>query len=71
MPDRQDTRLSGHTLYAEGKPCVPDAKYAYNLVDGPVGRGLCSCGEQSPELGSNSARRRWHRDHKEAVRRAQ
>jgi hypothetical protein len=36
----------------------------------PVGYTYCSCGAQSPVLESDNARKRWHKDHKNAVRRA-
>jgi hypothetical protein len=32
-----------------------------------TGRGECSCGERSPVLESNAARKRWHREHKAEV----
>lgn len=68
MPDTS-TRLPGHGLYAEGKACDPDQHYAYMMTGEKTGRGLCSCGEQSPVLDSDNARRRWHREvHKPEVR---
>ena len=30
----------------------------------------CECGERAPTLPSDAARKRWHREHKEAVRAA-
>lgn len=62
-------RLAGHELRYEGR--VFDA--AVGLVNSLVnGRGAtrCSCGEWSPVLPSTAARKRWHREHKDAVRAA-
>lgn len=47
-------RVAGHTLYREG-------------ADAGNGVGLCSCGEASPPLLSDKARRRWHREHKNKI----
>jgi hypothetical protein len=68
------TRLSGHVLRGEGKPCRRTSKhrtppYSYEIIHGTSsGRALCECGEKSPELDSDGARKRWHRQHKEQVR---
>lgn len=68
------TRLSGHALCAEGKPCRRTSKhrappYSYEIIHGTSsGSALCECGEKSPRLDSDGARKRWHRDHKEQVR---
>lgn len=69
------TRLPGHGLFAEGKPyrrVTGDPSGDYNAIaPGHVGRGLCSCGAESPDLESDAERKRWHRDvHKPAVRAA-
>jgi hypothetical protein len=66
------TRLPGHGLFAEGKPyrrVTGDPSGDYNAIEsGYVGRGLCSCGADSPETDSDADRKRWHRKHKEEVR---
>jgi hypothetical protein len=54
-------RLAGHTLQAEGRAY----EWGYRRIDG---KGICSCGATSRVLGSDSARRQWHRDHKTAIR---
>jgi len=61
MPDTS-TRLPGHGLRAEGKV---GGLYGNEKI----GSAVCECGERSPELASDSARRRWHREvHKPEVR---
>ncbi len=52
-------RLPGHTLANEGR--------IYEIYEGGiyrvnVGSTRCSCGEESPVLPSDNARRVWHRD---------
>ncbi len=59
MSMKGKTLVKGHTLIMEGQPCG----YARN---GP-GQGACSCGLRSPELSSNAARKRWHKEHKKEV----
>ena len=65
-------RLPGHGLWSEGWPV--DATpghwpgWRQRQHRSGRGRGLCECGEMSPELDSAAARKRWHRDHKAAVR---
>lgn len=55
-------RVPGHTLPHEGRILG-----SWTWSSGP-GRGVCSCGEESPEvLPSTAARQRWHREHKETV----
>jgi hypothetical protein len=63
-------RVPGHGLRAEGRPCEPDGygRGGYVLRRGFLGRALCECGERSPDLDSNAARKRWHVQHKEEVR---
>jgi CDGSH-type Zn-finger protein len=71
---QKNTRLSGHTLRAEGKPFVWNSgRYVRsNIVHGrevPEGRALCSCGTASQKLNSDAERKRWHRDvHKRQIR---
>lgn len=60
----RNTRLAGHGLKREGKPCTAQGGRA----PGPSGRALCSGGERSPVLESDGQRKRWHRDiHKPAM----
>ena len=67
-------RLSGHALCAEGKPCKRTDRrrsepISYEIIHGAsTGSALCECGEKSPALESDGARKRWHRAHKEQVR---
>lgn len=63
---RSDGQLvvKGHTLRAEG------LGYRKPGIDDPWSRGMrgsCSCGEYSDPLNSDRARKRWHREHKQAV----
>jgi hypothetical protein len=64
------TRLAGHALQHEGKPYKPGELNPWLRAYGTSsGAGLCECGETSPVLGSDAARKRWHRDvHKPQVR---
>lgn len=54
-------RVPGHGLRNEGK-AVDAAGWFVK-----VGKGRCECGAQSPELTSDNARKRWHREHKAEV----
>ena len=64
------TEVRGHGLKHEGRPHTLDGRRSerdYGLrFDGP-GRGLCGCGELSPELTSNYQRKAWHRIHKAEI----
>jgi hypothetical protein len=42
--------------------------HAWRPTKGGAGRALCECGKKSPVLPSTAARKRWHRQHKDAVR---
>lgn len=70
------THLPGHGLLSEGQPYE---RRQGDEEDAPswhradrwerTGHAVCSCGEASPELYTNNARKRWHRNvHKPAVR---
>lgn len=67
--------VPGHTLvregarhHADGDPfTIWDPDYA-DESHSPEGHGKCSCGEVSDLLPSKAARKRWHRDHKHAVK---
>lgn len=59
-------RLAGHTLRYEGAAYRPDGYLA--IRNQRKGHGACSCGALSPELPSNYARKRWHREHKDTIR---
>lgn len=43
-------------------------KVVYVDYDARTGRALCECGAESPVLPSTAARKRWHREHKDAIR---
>lgn len=63
--------VKGHGLQGEGLAFVDESCPPWNprprLVYDQEGRGLCGCGEWSPVLPSTAARKRWHREHKQAV----
>lgn len=69
MPDTS-TRLPGHGLLREGMPYTLFGGEWTEVRSAWVGRGRCSCGAFSDYLPSNNARKRWHRDHKDEIRRA-
>ncbi|MGC5012555.1 hypothetical protein ACLQ2R_17465 [Streptosporangium sp. DT93] len=63
-------RLPGHTLSSEGAAFAWTTNGGrYVRTTGRRGVALCSCGETSSTLDSNSARKRWHREHKDELRR--
>ena len=71
------TALRGHALQHEGGAMeVWDPRSYSPEINGqkvgptyePIGKALCQCGEWSPVLPSTAARKRWHTDHKAAVR---
>lgn len=68
MAERRNTRLAGHGLQAEGKPYVPGEEELWLRTHQAVGVGLCSCGATSDVVNSDGARKRWHAEHKQAVR---
>ena len=63
-------RMKGHALIGEGAPHDDNGNRFPRLWGGTNGdgRAKCSCGELSPVLGSGIQRKRWHRDHKERLR---
>jgi hypothetical protein len=66
----RNTRLSGHGLNSEGA-AYERGGYTGNAwvpARSWTGVALCECGETSPVLESNGARKRWHAQHKDAVR---
>lgn len=72
-------RVAGHGLAMEGRAVRKERNaligkgWEYVLTqaarwpDTTSGHGGCSCGEMSPELSSDAARKRWHQAHKEDV----
>lgn len=67
MTDRtpKGGRLDGHGLRNEGRYW---SGLSYRS-DG-MAPGICECGTESALLPSANARKRWHRDHKDELRRA-
>lgn len=64
---RGKTLLKGHTLVAEGMSFNADGSmkgYGWDRV----GHAKCRCGVLSPELPSVTARKQWHREHKDSLR---
>jgi hypothetical protein len=57
------SRLAGHGLIQEGWPFIGTHLQA-RYRSGP-GMAKCECGSMSDVLPSASARKRWHRQHKE------
>lgn len=67
----RSNRLAGHELPFEGKATRKERKsFAAKQTGEQVGHTYCSCGERSPELPSDNARKKWHRDHKNDIRSA-
>lgn len=70
MPDKRvNNRVPGHTLRYEGaafERAYPSGRWI--RTRDVEGVGMCSCGEVSPVLNSNNARKKWHREHKDEVR---
>lgn len=65
-PLRANTRLSGHTLIAEGRPFTAEGQlYGAQWRNG---HAKCSCGALSEALPSQGKRQKWHREHKESIR---
>lgn len=68
------TRLPGHGLLSEGHPYEwrqgdeEDTPSWHRVARHWRGHGVCQCGAASPELDTNGARKRWHKDHKQAER---
>lgn len=65
------TQLRGHGLLCEGRPFavwVTGAEVPTFLGPSGDGVGLCSCGAHSDVVPTNAARRRWHNEHKDAIR---
>jgi hypothetical protein len=60
----QPNRLVGHELRWEGRL----DNYVYARNRNGEGSTRCTCGALSPVLPSTAARKRWHREHKDAVR---
>ena len=67
MAERRNTRLSGHALWNEGRAFTQAPGGRLNFADTRTGIGVCECGEASPVLTSDSARKRWHAEHKANV----
>lgn len=57
-------RLAGHGLPHEGRVWNGLTRQFGNYA----GTTSCSCGLISPFLASTSARRKWHREHKDKIR---
>jgi hypothetical protein len=66
------TALRGHALRGEGKAYVPAGEGLWERAGLPadLGRALCECGAVSDWHVSDAARKRWHAQHKAAVRAA-
>jgi hypothetical protein len=64
------TALRGHALRGEGAAYIPGEEEPWIRCRGHIGYGLCECGATSTTQWSNAARKRWHADHKEVVRKA-
>ena len=60
-------RVPGHALVGEGVAHDDDGVRlaGLHIHTGGAGRGKCSCGELSGILPSGTARKAWHREHKE------
>ncbi len=63
----ESTRLAGHTLPNEGRIL----NYSISFNSPQEGSLAFSCGVESPDMPSANARKKWHREHKAAVRAAE
>lgn len=61
------TALRGHALRGEGNAYVRGDEEPWIRARGWDGHGLCECGEVSPSLDTNNARKRWHAKHKNEI----
>lgn len=63
-----DFRVPGHTLRSRGRAMERSHGRGRDAVwvrsGSRVGPGVCACGATSGELRTDSARKRWHQDHK-------
>ena len=62
MSMKGKTLLKGHTLLGEGRPI----ETCFRGIG--KGKAYCSCGQLSPVLECTAARKRWHKEHKQAIR---
>lgn len=60
------SRVIGHTLAFEGA-AHDEHGTRLHIHTGDTGRGKCSCGTLSEVLPSGTARKAWHRAHKDDV----
>ena len=60
---KQNTRLTGHGLWHEGRIWT-----GLRYSSCATGVGRCECGAQSPPLANATKRKQWHRDHKNDIR---
>jgi hypothetical protein len=58
-------RVAGHSMPHEGQAL--DERGSVRRDYHRDGKTRCECGEWSPALPSNGARKRWHRDHKNQI----
>lgn len=63
---KKKLHVPGHSLLQQGAPYEWDGRKWY-IVEGKIGKGLCTCGAPSPTLSNDNQRKSWHRDHREAV----
>ncbi len=68
LTQRGKTLLKGHALFGEGSRAFTAegrlvGSWSYNAE-----RGGCQCGAVAPAGLSVSATRKWHREHKDALR---
>jgi hypothetical protein len=61
---RNTNRLVGHELPWEGRL----NNDRFSEIRNGEGATHCSCGEPSPVLPTTNARKRWHQEHKDAIR---
>lgn len=61
---KRSTRLAGHGLPHEGRVWDGLTRQFGNYA----GETHCSCGLVSPFLPTTAARKRWHGEHKDAIR---
>ena len=60
------SKMTGHALKREGKAYAP-TEHGWEATSSALGVGLCQCGDRSPVCTSDRQRKKWHKNHKDAL----